>query len=314
MLKGIVFALAACFIWGLIFIVPQFMDGFSAVEIAIGRYTFFGTISILLLLKAWLQNTCRYPLAIWFKALYFAVASSFGYYICLVLGLRYSSPAICALILGISPISIAFYGNWKQKECSFKSLILPSILIFVGLVIINYPHFIESDSPSNYALGLLCAFCSLMIWSWYVVANSKFLKDHPEVLSSDWSTLMGVSTMFGVAIMALFFGIFVADQEIMEKYKTFNPALVNFLLGSATLGFMCSWVGGFLWNRASVYLPVALAGQMTIFETIFGLIFVCLLEQRVPPYMECFGIALLLTAIVFGIRLFSKTVPQETVT
>jgi len=32
--KGIFFVLAACFIWGLIFVIPQFMEGFSSIEIA----------------------------------------------------------------------------------------------------------------------------------------------------------------------------------------------------------------------------------------------------------------------------------------
>lgn len=309
MLKGIIFALAACFIWGLIFIVPQFMDGFSPIEIAIGRYSFYGIISCCLLLKGRLQGTCQYPLSIWARALYFSLMSTFIYYVCVILSLRYSTPAICALILGISPITIAFYGNWKQKECSFRSLILPSILILVGLVIINAPHFTNNNSSLEFGMGLLCSALALIAWSWYVVANSKFLKTNPHVVSDDWATLIGVSTIFWVAICGLCLGIFFRDQLEIEKYVEFKPEMINFLIGSAILGILCSWVGGFLWNRASFHLPVSLAGQLTIFETIFGLIFVYILAQTLPAQLELLGIVLLLGSVMYGIRLFTKPSP-----
>ena len=311
MIKGIVFALGACFIWGLIFVVPQFMTGFTSIEVALGRYLLYGIISSLIFCKSKLQGTCRYPREIWIKALYFSLISTIGYYTCLVLALRYSTPAICALVLGISPIVIAFYGNWKQKETAFRSLAIPSILILLGLVIINIPHIEATDSISGYVLGLGCSFLALIAWSWYVVANARFLKHHPEVHSSDWSTLIGVVTLFWVFMFALFLSVFCENQLHMEKYITPSPELTRFLIGSAVLGLLCSWIGAFLWNRASVYLPVSLAGQLTIFETIFGVLFVYILERHVPPAIESMGILLLFIAIVYGIRGFTKKKPYN---
>lgn len=311
MIKGIAFALAACFIWGLIFIVPQFMAGFTPIEIAIGRYSFFGILSACILFRERLSGLCYYPLPIWAKALYFSLSSSFFYYTCVILALRYSTPAVCALILGISPISIAFYGNWKHRECSYKSLVLPSLLILVGLVIINAPHLTESSSPLEYALGLACSSLALMAWSWYVVANSAFLKSNPQVASSDWSTIIGVSTLFWVGIFMGFFAFVFPDQLELQKFVTVGPALNNYLMGSAILGILCSWLGAFLWNKASFYLPVSLAGQLTIFETIFGLVFVYALEQRIPPLMECAGIGLLLGAVFYGIYLVSQRPAEQ---
>lgn len=298
--KGITFALAACFIWGLIFVVPQFMEGFSPIEIAIGRYFVYGTISSFILFKSGI--VFRYPLKIWLKAIPFSLVCSFGYYIFVVLSLRYSTPAICTLILGLSPIVIAFYGNWKHKECTHTSLILPSLLILVGLLFINIPHIMASTAPSTYLFGLLCAFLSMLAWSWYVVANSAFLKRTPEVNSSDWATLIGVCTLFWVAVFILVTSVFLDEHLDLNKYITPGPELVSFAAGCAVLGILCSWVGGFLWNKASLYLPVAMAGQLTIFETIFGLCFVYLLEQSVPPMSEIFGVIIMLTAIVYAIR------------
>jgi drug/metabolite transporter (DMT)-like permease len=300
--KGILFAVAACFIWGLIFVVPLFMDGFSAIEVALGRYFFYGLVSSLLLFRARLKGLCRYPFAIWKKALGFSLLSTIGYYTFVVMSLRYSTPAVSALVLGISPISIAFYGNWKHRECSFRSLVIPSVLILCGLLIINAPHLMESDSPSTYVLGLLCCCWALFTWTWYAVSNAYFLKEHPEIASGDWSTLIGVGTLFWVISFAALLGILFAEQIEIGKYFDLNTALFSFLLGCAALGLLCSWLGGFLWNRASVYLPVSFAGQLMVFETIFGLLFVYSIESRTPPLAECFGIALFLAAILYGIK------------
>lgn len=300
MFKGTVYALSACFVWGLIFVVPQFMSGFSAIEVALGRYAFYGIISLFIFSRAWLQGNCRYPLQIWIKALFFSLVTTIIYYTCLVLALRYSTPAICALILGISPIAIAYYGNWKQKECSFKKLILPSILILAGLVIINVPHLEASDSSSRYILGLLCSLFALISWSWYVVANSQFLKNN-SVSSNEWSTMIGVATLFWVILCGLILIVGFKSQLDIQKYVSMSPELINFLIGCAILGSLCSWLGAFLWNKASIHLPVSLAGQLMIFETIFGVLFVYTVAQDLPSKMDLFGILLLLGAVAYGI-------------
>lgn len=308
MFKGIFFALAACFVWGFIFIIPQFMAGFSSFEVVLGRYFFYSLISCLIFVK---EGFPRYPFRIWMKAFVFSFASTIFYYMCLVMALRYCDAAICALVLSISPITIAFYGNWMESEGDFRRLILPSILILLGLVIINVPHFHAANSVSDYSLGLLCSSFSLLTWSWYVVANSRFLKRNPEMKSTNWSTLVGVVTVFWVLLWALFSFLFFSDQIQWDKYKSFDTELLHFVGGAMFLGFICSWLGAYLWNRASFYLPVSLAGQLTIFETIFGLVFVYLLAQNLPSSSECFGIVLLLGAVVYGIRQSAQTSPQH---
>lgn len=301
MSRGIIFALTACLIWGLLFVVPLFMGNYSAFEIAFARYLVYGALSMIILFKSRLRGSCNYPSKIWVKALYFAGISSIGYYTWVVLALRYSSPAVCALILGISPITIAFYGNWKEKEYNFKTLLLPCSLIFLGLILINAPKIIQGVSHT-YLLGLLSSFIALLVWSWFVVANARFLKDHPEVASSDWSTLLGVSTLFWASIIILLSAFIFRNELPWERYATWNSDLANFLIGSAILGLVCSWLGAYLWNKASLQLPVSLAGQLTVFETIFGLCFVYALQQELPPITEIIGIVVLLTSITFGLR------------
>lgn len=307
MLQGFFYTLAACFIWGLIFIVPQFMTEFTPIEVALGRYFFYGVISICILLRNRLKGAPRYSFSIWIKALLFSLASTIVYYTAVVLSLRYSNPAICAIVLGISPIAIAFYGNWREKKADFSPLIVPSLLIIFGLLIINLPYFYSNEVELEHILGLLCGFIALASWSWYAVANAQFLKHHTAIQASDWSTLIGVATLVWVLLFGFILAIGFDTQIQTDKYHITDPSFLHFLLGSAILGGLCSWLGGYLWNKASLYLPVALAGQLTIFETIFGLCFVYTLAQQLPPHTEVLGICLLLAAVAYGLRLSYAT-------
>lgn len=307
MLQGIIYALTACLIWGLIFVVPQFMTGFSAIEVAFGRYIVYSAISLVFFSKSFLQKRCRYPSWVWKKALVFSLASTMGYYTFLVLSLRYASAAITALILGVSPIVIALYGNWKQKEIAFRSLIFPSLLILLGLVIINVPHLRAHEAPSSYLLGLIFSVCALILWCWYVVANARFLCQHTSIKPDEWSTLIGMSSLIWVVVFVILTSLFFGQLLHTDKYFVWSEELKRFWMGSAILGLLCSWLGAFLWNQASLRLPISFAGQLTIFETIFGVIFVYCIHRQLPSFLESLGMAVLLSAIVYGIRLFSKS-------
>lgn len=308
MIKGIAYALGACLIWGLIFIVPGFMEGFSSIEVALGRYLVYGVISLLIFFNQKFKGVCNYPLSIWFKASLFSLMSTMVYYTSVVLALRYSTPAICTLILGISPITICFYGNWKEKNSSFKSLIPTSLLIILGIVIINIPNLQLNDFSSEYALGLGFSFVALTAWSLYVVENSKFLKSNPQVSSNDWSTLIGVTTLCWVLFFGFVTALIFSNAIEFDKYYALDQSFVSFVIGCLVLGILCSWLGSYLWNQASFHLPVTLAGQLTIFETIFGVLFVYLLAGEFPLQLECIGIVILLGAVIYGIQVSNKEV------
>lgn len=308
MFKGIIFALAACFIWGMNYVIPQFLQNYNSVEIAIWSYFFYGLFSLILMVQERLNGSVKYPRAIWMKAMLFSLVSTLIYYISLVLALRHSNPAITALIMGVSPILIACYGGWKEKVVNIRAFLLPSIMILIGITVINVPHLHDHESPGSHLLGLFFCCVALATWSWYVVANSDFLKHHPEVSSGDWSSLVGVSTLFWVLLLASITTLFFSDKVQIQRYFTWNHDLLRFYGATLFLGLICSWLAAFLWNRSTAYLPVSLAGQLTIFETIFAMVFVYTLEGRLPPRTECVGIAFLLGAVAYGIRL---TTPQQ---
>lgn len=307
MQKGILLALSACFLWGLIFVVPLFLEGFDPLEIALGRHGINGIVSCLFLLFFLLQAGKRYPLKICLKAFRFSLFSNIIYYFCVVMGVKHSTPAITALVLGIAPVTISFYGNWIEKECDFRKLILPSLVILAGLFLINIPVLLDEEWSSSYMMGALCALIALLAWSWYVVANSRFLKSCPEIRPEEWATLLGSATMIWVIIVAFFYEF--CWEGNCGKFFVNTPELWTFIGGCAVLGIFCSWVGSVCWNTASSLLPVSLAGQLTIFETVFGLLFIYMIQQELPPLTEVAGIVLMLSAIVYGINTFAAKKP-----
>ncbi len=301
MIQGTLFALGACFLWGLIFVVPMFVHGFDPLEVALGRHSVFGIVSVLFFLISY-KKFRTYPLRYWLKALFFALITNIFYYSCVVKGVSCASPAITALILGVSPIVISFFGNWLEKECKYQDLVIPSILILVGLLLVNVPALLEVQVGIDYWFGILSAFGALFAWSWFVVMNSRFLKRNPEVVPHDWSTMIGVATFVWVAVLGTLYESW-QGMENWQKFTTPSQSLYYYILGSLTLGILCSWVGVYLWNNASLRLPVSLAGELTIFETLFGLLFFYLIEQRIPPYTEILGVILMLSAVYYSLRL-----------
>ena len=311
MFQGIIFALLACCMWGFIFVVPQFIEGFHAFEVALARYFMYGIISLLLFAKNFLSTPRVYPRAIWYQAFLVAFIANIIYYTSVIMGLKYSTPAICALILGVSPIVTTLYANSVHREHSFKKFIFPSVLIFFGLLIINFPHLQATekvDSSLSYGFGLLASIGGLLTWSWYVVVNANFLKRHPQISSSEWATLVGVATLLVVLLCYLVLGVFLAEKQDFLRYRPSTTECKTLLVGASILAIFCSWLGSYFWNHASCLLPVTLAGQLTIFETIFGLIFVSILEGQVPPVLDFFAILMILAAVIYGIFISSSNI------
>lgn len=300
MIKGVLFALAACLLWGLIFIVPTFMTDFDAFEIALGRHFVFGSVSTLFLAVSF--NTFkRYPFKIWKTALYFSLIANIVYYSCVVLGVNCASPSLTALILGMSPIVISFYGNWLEQDCHYRDLAIPAILIFLGLFFVNIPALQQEGTEEKplYWVGALAACISLVAWSWFVVKNARFLKNNPEVAPAEWSTLMGTSTFTWVLLLGTLYESWQGGDH-WQQFTTPSLELKSFVIGCLVLGVVCSWIGSYLWNNASMRLPVSFAGELTIFETIFGLIFFYCLEQKLPSALEAIGVTLMLSAVFYS--------------
>ena len=79
---------------------------------------------------------------------------------------------------------------------------------------------------------------------------------------------------------------------------------VKFVLLMVAAGLICGWAGMALWNMMSARLPVALSGQMIVFETIFSVIYSLIYKQQAPKWTLVVGVFLLLGGVLLSLKVF----------
>lgn len=313
-MSGALFVIAACFCWGLVFAIPKYLAGYNPIEIALGRYLFFGLFSVVFVFVNKRHLLSKSYIVFWKKALGYSIVCTFLSYTGLVACIKYANSASAALIFGMSPVTISLYGNWFKKEFSYKCFIASGCLMVIGIILSNLDAFhFEGSSWISYIFGLICGFFGLATWTWYAVNNFHMIKESQDLSSNDWVVMMGFVTFFLSLFLA---GLYVWLSPDLSKFASFNLDVKQYIVGSALLGIVSSWFAFFLWNCGNKRLPVSMAGQLTVFEMIFGLILVYLVEARWPSLMEILGIGFMLIGVMAAFRMLKKVspvkVPEET--
>ncbi len=298
MLSGILLTVAACFCWGLVFIIPSFMEGFHAVEIALGRYFVYGSLSFLLLLLTKRTLFAHSNAPYWKAASYLSFLSTVLGYSGTVLNLQYAGPMIGTLVFAMSPICITLVGNWHKKECPTKKLLMPLAFMIAGIVLAEWkgPDEIQR-SFEDYLLGLGGGIVGLSSWTLFAVLNSNFLKKNLALPVDNWALMLGTCTFLHVLIVGSCF-YFIGCSS--SSFFNFSSATQTFLMGSLALGTISTWLAFFLWNHGAKKIPISLAGQLMIFEIIFALILLYCIEKKLPSVTEGLGILLMLSGVWMG--------------
>lgn len=301
MFIGILYGLSANLIWGLAFIMPVLLPNSDAIALALGRYMVFGVLSACLLIIRGDGGIHDLSWRIGITALVFAFAGHLGYYFFLVQAITHAGSPIATAIVGTLPVTIALTGNWIQKEFSFSRLLVPLSFIIVGLILVNIVEWRGDDTVSGHSavdvvIGIVSALMALTLWTAYAVANARFLRNHPEISSSTWSSLMGIGALT-LSLLALPIAMGSGAVHLDE-----TSPLLPLLLGALVMGVLVSWVGTLLWNRASESVPIAIAGQIAVVQTIAGLAYGFAWCQHMPPLLELLGIMLLIGGVLLAIK------------
>jgi drug/metabolite transporter (DMT)-like permease len=300
-LFGVLCGISANLIWGLAFLIPVLLPDSDAVALALGRYLVFGLLSACILIVRRGAGMRGLDRRVWLTALVFAFAGHVGYYFFLVQGISHAGAPITTAIIGTLPVTVAVTGNLVRREFPFSRLLLPLGFITVGLVLVNVMEVHDSGGlgvrfGATWVIGIASALTALVLWTSYAVANAGFLRSHPEITSSTWSTLMGVCAL-GLSLIALPIAGVSGAIHVGGTDK-----ILPLLLGVLVLGVVVSWVGTVLWNRSSGSVPISIAGQLAVVQMISGLIYVFAWDQHMPPLLELVGIALLIGGVLLAIQ------------
>jgi drug/metabolite transporter (DMT)-like permease len=291
-LRGILAGASTGIFWGLPFLAPQVLTGFTALEIAFGRFFFFGLVSLGFsgaVLKIWrsldLSGKTR---------LILLSASGFWLYsILLFWSIQRTDGIVSSLILGLLPITIPLFGGGRtargRRVLPGLSLILSGLLVLVWVPWSRQGGALSSHDAYG-AMGLLVCLGS---WTWYAIANGNFLQKHPGISGKDLSSAMGVISL--VFMFPLLF-LFSSPAEMLLR-----PGAGAYLLIAAGLGFGSSWFANWLWNYCSGRVPHSISGTLLVFETVFGLLYSFIFEKRWPHVHETVAIALCLIGVVWSV-------------
>lgn len=308
MLAGILFALGAGLMWGLIFVGPLLVPGYPGTLQSMGRYLAFGLIALPL---AWQDRQRLRGLTgdDWREAFKLTLVGNLLYYAFLATAIQRTGAPVSTMIIGTLPVVIAvcanlFYGG-DDGRLSWRSLAPALLLIVCGLACVNVAEMSgagQQFDPWRYFSGIALALAAVICWTWYPLRNSRWLRQHPTLRPGTWATAQGLATL----PLALLGYLLVMGQLHLTQPEfslPFGPQPGVFIALMLAIGLLCSWLGTLCWNEASQRLPAVLLGPLIVFETLAGLAYTFALRQAWPPLLTFCGIICLISGVVVAMRI-----------
>lgn len=312
MLTGVLYALLAGLMWGLIFVGPIIVPDYPAALQSTGRYLALGLIAIAL---AWLGRKRLRQLSRkdWFTALKLSTIGNLVYYVCLASAIQRTGAPISTMIIGTLPVVIPVFANLlyskRDGKLPWRRLAPALVIITFGLVMVNTAELRSGQldfSWWRYMTGIGLAFISVVCWAWYALRNARWLRENPEKNPMMWATAQGLSTLpfslMGYIVVCLFMAKSHSDFPL-----PFGPRPEIFLTLMLAIALFCSWLGNLCWNIACQRLPTVIVGPLIVFETLAGLAYTFMLRHSWPPLLTLLGIL----CLVIGVVLAVLTKPQK---
>ncbi len=318
---GILYALAAGLMWGLVFIGPLLLPDYPAAMQAFGRYIAFGLIALPL---AWLDRArlAQLTRADWLAATRLGLVGNIVYYLFLASAIGRAGGPLPTMIIGTLPVVIAISSNLRSSAAVQRRegrlpwrRLLPSLaLIAAGIGCVNQVELdhLRADplaDPARYAVGALLALGAVACWTWYPIRNADWLRAHPDRSPRAWATAQGVATL---PLALLGFAGFWAWARLTQQPLALplGPRPAVFVGLMLAIGLFASWLGTLCWNEASQRLPTALVGQLIVFETLAALAYALLLRGSLPPLLTGIGVLLLVAGVMSALRVRPEPLPE----
>lgn len=307
MISGVLYALLAGLMWGLIFVGPLIVPEYPAVLQAMGRYLALGLIALPI---AWLGRVRLRQLTRkdWLTALALTMMGNLIYYFCLASAIQRTGAPVSTMIIGTLPVVIPVFANllYSQRDGKLSWLRLtPALaLIGIGLLCVNVAELDQGMPDFNgwrYGSGIALALISVVCWAWYALRNARWLRENPDKHPMMWATAQALVTL-PVSLLGYIAACLWLKGQTPLFDLPFGPRPAVFLCLMVAIAILCSWVGALCWNVASQRLPTVILGPLIVFETLAGLLYTFILREEMPPLLTLSGIALLVVGVVIAVR------------
>ncbi|MEG7608731.1 DMT family transporter [Citrobacter braakii] len=307
MISGVLYALLAGLMWGLIFVGPLIVPEYPAVLQSMGRYLALGLIALPI---AWLGRVRFRQLTRkdWVTALALTMMGNLIYYVCLASAIQRTGAPVSTMIIGTLPVVIPVFANllYSQRDgkLSWWHLSPALVLIGIGLLCVNISELnqgLPDFSGWRYGSGIALALISVVCWAWYALRNARWLRENPDKHPMMWATAQALVTL-PVSLLGYIAACLWLNGQTPDFALPFGPRPGVFIGLMIAIAVLCSWVGALCWNVASQKLPTVILGPLIVFETLAGLVYTFILRQEFPPLLTVSGIALLIVGVVIAVR------------
>ena len=299
----IFYAIAVNCIWGLAFVIPKYLAGIDPTMVALGRYFIYGILSAGILLAV--ARTVSFAQIPWIRAFAYAFIGHVGYYIILVWAISLGGVLVVAPIMATLPVSVAVVGNVLNKELSFRRLLFPLLFILVGITFLriyqNSELSVDGAQVRNMILGALLAFGALLMWTMYAVLNARYLK-RSQISSVVWAQAMGLCCLLQVGTAISLWFVLHEQPALLFQWTDSNELIVKFLTGILVLGVVVSWFSTQVWNKVSRRLPITVAGQLLVVQSLAAIAYGSWLDRQVPHIVELICVVLVVVGVVWGVK------------
>jgi drug/metabolite transporter (DMT)-like permease len=280
-------------LWGLVFLAPALVSDFTPLQLTAGRYLFYGLIAAMLVAPRWADLRARIGRREGLALAWLSLAGNIVYYILLSSAVQLGGIAMTSLIIGFLPVTVTIIGSRDKGAVPLRKLMASLLLCAASTVCISWQALAmpATGSVAAQVAGFFCAVGALISWTAYAVGNSRWLARLDHVSAHDWNLLVGVVTgaeSLALIPLALVMGIGA------------HPAFAWMQFAGVSLGVavLASILGNGLWNRMNRLLPLTLAGQMILFETLFALIYGFLWDRRLPTLLEVVAFVLMTASVL----------------
>ena len=309
---GLLFALAAGLMWGLVFVAPLMLPDYPAALLVIGRYLAFGLIALPLALmdRRALGELGR---ADWWEACKLSAIGNFLYYLCLAAAIQRAGGPLPTVIIGTLPVVIAISSNLRDHRrdgrLPWLKLAPSLLLIALGIACVNQVELAALSASASaaelrrYAEGAALAVAAVACWTWYPIRNADWLRAHSDRSPRVWATAQGLVTL-PMALLGLLAVLALQSWLLPPGFDLpLGPRPLAFVGLMLAVGLFASWIGTLCWNEASQRLPTSLVGQLIVFETLAALAYAFWFGGRAPSALTLLGVALLVAGVLWALRI-----------
>ncbi len=297
-------AILTAALWSTAYVAPAAVKPVGDLLLVTSRYTIFALcgVAVLVLRREALRAMTLRRIAF---ALHLGAVGYLVFYLCVSYAVTAAGGFVVAILVGCSPVTIAVVGNALDGRVPWR-LFAPAVAaIAVGIVVVVAGGSGSRALGQDLAAGVPLALLASAVWSYFVVVNARVQQrwtnmPPPEV----WSALVALGAGAGSLLL-------VPSALTATPPETFEPAvLMRFALWVGWLAFVTSWLGTYVWVRASRNLPASLAGPLLACDPIFGAILSLAFEHRLPSPTEFAGGALILIGVAACLFLDRPLAPR----